>query len=37
VIRVWEREILKDPVAAALIVVKRTVERRQRLRRLGGS
>jgi DNA mismatch endonuclease (patch repair protein) len=37
VIRVWEREILKDPVAAALIVVNRAVERRQSLRRLGGS
>lgn len=37
VIRVWEREILKDPVAAALIVAKRAVERRQRLRRLGDS
>jgi len=37
VIRVWEREILKDPLTAALIVVKRAVERRQRLRRLGGS
>jgi DNA mismatch endonuclease (patch repair protein) len=37
VIRAWEREILKDPVAAALIVVKRAVERRQRLRRSGGS
>ena len=33
VIRVWEREILKDPVAAALIVIKRAVARRHRSRR----
>ena len=37
VIRVWEREILKDPVTAALTVAKRAVERRHRLRRSGGS
>jgi DNA mismatch endonuclease, patch repair protein len=37
VVRVWEGEILKDPVTAALTVANRAVGRRHRLRRPGAS